>query len=353
MEKNVAIIIAPNWKDYAARYLGECMESIRQQDYAGGFDVFISDNETSSESYAQLRKLAPEAELILNKDNAGFARGCNEAVRLALTKKRYEYFFFVNMDTVLAPDCLSKIVAQSKKSNDSALIQARLMIHGQDDVVNSLGNDTHFLGFGYCRNYRDKWADCKDNFSEDISYVSGAAFLMPVDMISKIGLFDEIYWMYNEDQDLGWKAWLAGYKNILAPDAVVYHKYEFTKSIKQYYYMDRNRLINFFSNYRILTILLFLPALLAMEAGMFLFAIKSSWLKEKLAVWRYFFSPKTWGYLLQRRKNVKELRRRPDRDILRHFSGRIWYQEIDDKKLKLANPIFDFYFRFMRLLIFW
>ena len=86
-------------------------------------------------------------------------------------------------------------------------------------------------------------------------------------MLKEVGLFDEEMWMYNEDQDLGWRVWLAGYKCVLAWDAVIYHKYEFSRSISKYYWMDRNRNLSIFKNYHFLTLILIFPAWLAMEAN--------------------------------------------------------------------------------------
>ena len=65
--------------------------------------------------------------------------------------------------------------------------------------------------------------------------------------------------MYHDDLEMGWKAKLAGYKIVLAPKSVCYHKYEFSRSIKMVYYMERNRLITHFSFYELTSILAILP----------------------------------------------------------------------------------------------
>jgi GT2 family glycosyltransferase len=173
------------------------------------------------------------------------------------------------------------------------------------------------------------------------------------DVLKKIGLFDEEMWMYNEDQDLGWRVWLAGYKCILAPDAIVYHKYEFSRSIAKYYWMDRNRIIAILKNYRLGTLVLIFPAFVIMGLGLIMFAIKGGWIKEKIKVWEYFLNVKNWRYILRARKEVQGLRKVKDRDIIPMFSGKIWYQEIDDVKLRLVNPIFNAYWWLVKKIIFW
>ena len=96
MFKKAAIIISPNWRDYAKKYLSDCAESIRAQDYNGEMKVFITDNETSEESYKFLREKLPDAVIHRNKNNDGFAKGNNDCMRLAL-RARYDYIFLVSI----------------------------------------------------------------------------------------------------------------------------------------------------------------------------------------------------------------------------------------------------------------
>jgi len=250
------------------------------------------------------------------------------------------------MDTIVAPDCVSELVKAANTSGEAGAIQARLMLHPETDKVNSLGNVTHFLGFGYCQGYGEKFSG--DMTVKNIMYPSGAAVLFTAAALKQVGLFDEEFWMYNEDQDLGWRLWLSGYTCILAPAAVVYHKYEFSKSIKKYYYMDRNRLLAIFKNYSCLTLCLIFPALVIMELGLTIFSLKTGWFKERLRVWLYFLNPFKWHYLFKARQKTQRLRRVKESRILSLISGRIWYQEIADPKLRFINPIFSVYFSIVK-----
>ncbi len=351
MYKKVAIIISPNYKDYAKNYLADCIESIRRQDYSGEIKIFITDNETSEESFYLLKRLVPEAEIIRNKDNDGFAKGNNDAMKLALGLG-YEYIILFNMDTIIEPCCVSELIKVAESDDKTGAVQARLMLWPEKEKINSLGNVTHFLGFGYSLGYRER-IDKAIFKTINIAYPSGAAVLYKSGVLRKVGLFDEEFWMYNEDQDLGWRIWLAGLKCVLAPQAVVYHKYEFAKSIKQYYWMDRNRILAIKKNYHFLTLLLIFPAFIMMELGLLLFAIKVGYLKEKFKVYKYFFTPSKWLYIHQGRRQAQKLRKAKDKDIVKMFSGRIWYQEIDDVKLKLVNPIFNLYWQIVKKLIIW
>lgn len=79
MSKNLAVIISPNYKDYATTYLVECLDSLKLQSYQD-FTVYMVDNETTEESYRFLKNAAPEAQIIRCVKNEGFAGGNNRAL---------------------------------------------------------------------------------------------------------------------------------------------------------------------------------------------------------------------------------------------------------------------------------
>ncbi|MDP2737118.1 MAG: glycosyltransferase family 2 protein [bacterium] len=377
MNKKIAIIISPNYKDYAKKYLAECFNSIKKQDYNGEMKIFITDNESTEESYENLEKIVKEmdcgsepamtnaVEIVRNKNNGGFAKGNNDCMKLALSRG-FDYIILFNMDTVLEPDCVRKMaeVVEADKiplapfvkgGNSIGAVQARLMLFNDKNKINSLGNITHFLGFGYAKGYGEEYKSPLPPLLKgaEIAYPSGAAVLFTREALEKAGLFDEEFWMYNEDQDLGWRLWLYGFKCVLASEAVVYHKYEFSRSIKKYYFMDRNRIIATLKNYHWATYILITPACLIMEIGLLFFSARGGWLKEKIEVYKYFLSLKNWRYILSERKKIQSLRVTPDKDIIKLFSGRIWYQEIGGRRLKIANVIFNGYWKIIKVLIVW
>ena len=377
-----------NYKDYAEKYLADCLAGLKKQDYAGEIKIFITDNESTAESYGCVKKildgnspfpppsqgghkipLAPlinggKYEIIRNKNNDGFAKGNNDAIKKAL-EQGFEYVILFNLDTIIEPDCVKKMVEAAENNLDSRLrgndkkeigaAQARLMLWPEKEKINSLGNITHFLGFGYTDGYGDEYKSPPLPLLKgvEICYPSGAAVLLTKEALKKVGLFDEEFWMYNEDQDLGWRIWLAGYGCVLAPGAAVYHKYEFSRSIKKYYWLDRNRIMAILKNYHWATLMLILPAFVVMEIGLIFFAYKNGWFYEKIKVYSYFLNLANWRRIMAERKKVQELRTVPDRKIVKMFSGKIWYQEIGGKRLRVANALFNAYWKIIRVLIRW
>lgn len=349
MNDKVAIILV-NYKDYAEKYLADCLSGIRQQNYAGEKKIYIVDNASSDYSYNFLLNYAPEAIIIRNKDNAGFAKGNNDAIKIAINDG-CKYIVLFNMDTVIDFRAVSELVLLSQTDELIGAVQSRIMLFDNKNLVNSLGNNTHFLGFGFCDSYRAEYDKIQVRDGKKIFYPSGAGVLFKSEVLQKVGLFDEKYFMYNEDQDLGWRIWLYGYKCVLSTKSIVYHKYEFSKSISKYYFMDRNRIITILKNYNVISLLLLFPIFFIMEIGLLFFSIFNGWFIKKIKVYLYFLNPRIWVYIYRQRIIIQRERKVKDFELAEMISGKIWYQEVDSIFLRIGNFFLNIYYYFFRFLL--
>lgn len=348
--KRAAIIISPNYEDHARKYWKDCLESLRRQDWPGEKKIFITDNQSTEESYSFLKETSPEAAILRNIENRGFAGGNNDAMRIALAEG-YDYLILFNMDTVVETGCVRHLVEAAQTDSAIGAVQARLMLWPQTNKINSLGNVTHFLGFGYCDGYGEDWFDQTPCAMRDIAYASGAAVLYKREVLERVGIFDEEFRMYNEDQDLGWRIWLARWRCVLAPRAVAYHKYDFSRYPGRYYWLDRNRMLAMIKNYESSTLALIAPAFLVMELGLLLFAFQRGWLGDKLKVYGYFLNRQNRQYLMNARRETQSLRRVKDKEIIGNFSGGIWYDEVGDWKLHWINRVMSAYWRAIKSIL--
>ncbi len=349
----VAVILI-NYKDYAKKYLPECLASLRNQSYPkDSFKVFIVDNATTPETAAYLRATAPEAEIILDKRNTGFALGNNLAMEKAFAAN-YDYIVIFNMDTIADPEWLRELVAAAEADRSAGAVQSLIMLHPETEKINSLGNQMHFLGFGFCDGYGEKISDLKRPISKQFFYASGASVLYPVKVLREIGLFDPEFFMYQEDTDLSWRIRQAGYKIVLAEKSVMFHKYQFSRSVLQFYYMERNRVIMMFENYRLGTLILIFLPFISMELGMLPYTALRGLLSAKLKVYGYFFHFKNWRRMIKNKKAKAKLRKIKDRELARLIVGKLEFQEIANPILRyIVNPVFNLYWRVVRNLIFW
>lgn len=355
--KKVAIITVL-WK--SRQYLPTWFETLAKMDYPRDrVDLILIDNLSSDGTQEYVEKIIedplpgmPNIKYMRQEENLGFAGGNNVAFEYARANG-YDYVYLLNYDTRLDPNFLKEAVLAGESSDKIGSVQSLLMLYPDTDLINSSGNMIHYLGFGFCG---DGWVARREKdfigFPKCAS-PSGAGVLLKVGAVEKTGLFDETLFAYHEDLDLGWRIRLAGYANVLAPDSVVYHEYEFSRSIKKYYWMERNRHIVYFSNYKFLTQLVFLPAFLVMEAGQIIFSIKSGWWREKMRALGWLAAPWHWPYLIKKHFQAQNLRTVLDKEILKLHTGRISYQPIDNWALKLVNPFFNLYFVIIRALIWW
>jgi len=347
--KKIAVVVVTH---NASRYLDDCFGSLEAADRSGlDVDIIVVDNASTDDTAARLRQAYPSVRVMANQKNLGFAGGNNVGIKAAL-EEGADYVYLLNHDTEASLDFLTEAVKVAEADEKIAAVQSLLLLHPEKDLINSAGNAIHFLGFGYCRDYRRPAAAWRHTGIREIAYASGAAVLYRAEALRQVGLFDEELFLYHEDLDLGWRLRLAGFSNVLAPHSIVYHKYEFSRSIAKYYFMERNRYIVLFKNLRFWTLALLLPWLLLSEAALFLAALRSGWWRQKLRVYLYFLNPCAWLRLSRERAKVAALRQVGDREIVRLFSPAIEFQDVSGPFTRyVANPLMALLWGALRLFI--
>jgi hypothetical protein len=349
-------VILVNYKDYVNKFLAECRDSLRKQSYPD-FNVYIVDNAGSEASGEYIKNNYPEA-IIIPREDGNYAAANNAGMKKA-KEDGCHYFVIANMDTRFAPKWLEELVKAMDNLEDAGFVQSKMLLYPQTEEewhhpdINSLGNIMNYLGFGFTGAYREKDREV-EGYPEIAGYASGCSFITTGTVIDRIGYYDEEYWMYHDDVEMGWRVKLAGYKIYLAPKSVVYHKYEFGRSVRMLYYMERNRYLAILHYYTCPTILLLLPAIVAMDLGMIFYSIPGGWAKTKFKANLYFLKPSTWKKIVRKRKKVKNLRTVKEKDIIKHFEGRVLFQEIENPVLKyIANPLFNIYWKIIKKLVHW
>lgn len=339
----------------AEKYIKDCLVSVFSfLPKESNVNVVVVDNNSSDNTTEFIKENYPQIKLIENKENLGFAGGNNLGMKYAMDRGA-DYIYLLNQDTIVEEDWLNKALSLAESNFQAGAVQSLLMLWPEKGRINSWGNEIHFLGFGFAGGYRKQLAiDNGQLISKEIAYASGAAVLLRVSTLKEIGIFNPEFFMYHEDLDLGWRMNLAGYKILLAPKSIVYHKYEFSRSIKKYYYMERNRFWVLFQNYKWLTLILFLPALMVMNIGLLFSAWRGGWLREEFRAYKYYFNGRAWKNLLDNRKIIQSKRKVKDQEILKLFTGKIDFQDVETLFIKfILNPIFNLYFKICRLIIWW
>lgn len=358
----VAIIYLTYNTPASVHDIPECLRSLEAVDYPKDCTkiIFVENQSKHGESRTMIEAdwfpkagvTLPEMEYISNADDVGYS-GANVVGLKAAKAWGAEYVFLLNQDATVDPKFLSTIVSYAESHPNTAVMQSRLMLGQAPDQLNSQGNALHYLGFSFSQGSRTVYVPGKPA-DLPIFCASGAAVLVRVSATETIGLFESSYYMYHEDVDLSWRARLAGFDVAYVEDSVVYHHYEFLKSIKKVYWMERNRHLTNFVNYDWKTLVAITPMAIVMELGTFLFAIKSGWGSEKIRSWTFFWKPSTWKLIRSRRAEVAQFRKVHDSALLPLMCSVIINQDIENPILtKVVNPIMTAYFGLLKRIVRW
>jgi len=298
----------------------------------------------------------PHVTLLPQKENLGFAGGNNVGAQWAL-EHNFDYVFFHNNDGFLASNALEPLVGAMEKDKTIGAAQSLMLLYPESELINSTGNSFHYLGFGYCNEYRMKLKDIQLPEVKEVSYASGAALMMRADLMKQYGMWDNDFFLYHEDLEWSFRLRAVGYKIVLVRDSVFYHMYQFSRSITKFYWMERNRYGTMLMFFRWPTLLLLLPMGVILELGLWLFAIKGGWAKERMRVYAYWLKWSNWKLWLHKRKNIQSMRKVSDRFLMSFASTGVYFQEksMENPVLKyIGNPVMKvYYYIIVKGLIWW
>lgn len=226
-------IIIPHYN--GAHLLLPCLAALRRQSYPH-VEIILVDNGSTDQSLPLTRQNFSEVKIIETGINLGYAGAVNQGIRFAAG----DIVAALNNDTEADPGWAQAIVEVFQAHPEAGLAASKLRLYGQRDRLHSAGDSFGINGIPINRGV---WQPDEGQFDQDI-YVfggCGGAVAYRRQMLEEIGLFDEEYFMYMEDVDLNWRAQLAGYRAVFAPQAVVYHHLSASGGgVTASYYTGRN-----------------------------------------------------------------------------------------------------------------
>ncbi|MDQ3639898.1 MAG: glycosyltransferase family 2 protein [Actinomycetota bacterium] len=276
-------------------------------------EVILVDNGCTDGAVDRLQHLFG-VDVVRPPENLGFAGGCNAGALRA----HGEVLALVNGDAVVAPDALARL-AEVALEADVGIASASIRLAEAPEKLNSGGNELHFLGFAWSGAFGEDAS--AHRYERDIAYASGAGMAMKSALWAHLGGFDAQYFAYHEDAELSLRCWQQGLRIVYVPDAVVLHRYEFSRSALKYYLVERNRLALVLTLFEGRTLALLLPALATVELATLLVAVKSGWARQKLAGWRWLLRNRRW--LMARRRRLQAERSVGDRSLASVFVSRL------------------------------
>jgi GT2 family glycosyltransferase len=219
-------------------FLEQCLHSIRAALKNLEAEIFVVDNNSVDGSVEMVRKKFTEVKLIANKENFGFSKANNQAIR----QSKGKYVLLLNPDTVVEADTFSKCISFMDSHVDVGGLGIK-MLDGKGNFLpeSKRGLPTPMVAFykifglsalfpkskrfgKYHLGFLDK------EQTNEVEILSGAFMLMRKDALDKVGLLDEDFFMYGEDIDLSYRIIKGGWKNYYFPEArIIHYKGESTK----------------------------------------------------------------------------------------------------------------------------
>lgn len=255
--KKVAVVIV-NWN--GKKFLNDCLHAVYFQTYKN-FDVYLVDNGSKDDSVSFVQENFPKVAIVQLTTNTGFAKGSNEGIREALKDKEVEYVVCLNNDTIVDSSWLTELVKTAESSHKIGAVTSKAYF---DDgkTINNAGldffkvlqvNRKGGLSIGY-----GKTDDEAPELSHDkeIFAAGGVAPLYKREVLEKLlkrdgEIFDEDFFAYVEDLDLGFRIRGLGYISFLSVKAKLIHLHSKTGGVAspfKSYYIERNSALTAIKN---------------------------------------------------------------------------------------------------------
>lgn len=225
-------------------------------------ELIVVDNDSGDDSVDVIARACPNARVIPSGSNLGFAGGCNFGVDQATG----QYVAFINNDA--RPDTGWIRSAVDAMETDPAVgAVASKVLDWNGTLVDYVDGSLTWFGMGYKR--EAEWVDDGSyEVPKDVLFGTGAAMFMPAELFREVGGFDERFFMFYEDVDLGWRLNLLGYKVRYVPTSVAFHRHHVTMkkfgNYRESYLLERNALLSMYKNYDDETLARALPAAISL-----------------------------------------------------------------------------------------
>jgi N-acetylglucosaminyl-diphospho-decaprenol L-rhamnosyltransferase len=217
-------IIIVSWN--TTSFLENCLASISANPPTSPFENWVVDNASTDDSPRIVRERFPQVHLIENRENVGFARANNQAIRRCAGK----YVLLLNPDTLVKSGALQALMDFLDKHPEAGAVGARIInsdgslqiaSHPRPTLSREIWRLLHLDAlFPYAVYPPSKW---RTNQPQEVDVLIGACLLLRKEVLDQVGFLDEDYFMYSEEVDLCYRIQRAGWHLFWIPEAEVVH----------------------------------------------------------------------------------------------------------------------------------
>jgi GT2 family glycosyltransferase len=308
------------------RYIKRCVETVLKSEY-DNFELVIVDNNSADNSLDIVKDEFHDdrLKLIRNNKNVGFASGNNLGVNYA----RGKYFVLLNVDTEVHPKWLGELVDVMESDLTIGAAQAKLLSLDDKSLFDSAGDYLDFYGYSFRRggDWLEKDSGQYDTI-QDIFSARGAAVITRREIVKRIGLFDDDYFLAFEDIDFCWRVKLYGKRIAFVPSSIVYHKgagisSTISDSIKNMH-GTKNIIMTMIKNYDTTHMIKYaiIPHFISLITGLFIleqFIMRrdNKFIYIKNRIWAFYWLMSNISKLRSKRRYVQNIRKIHDSEIMK------------------------------------
>lgn len=317
------IIIIPSYN--SMRFIGKCLRSILATDYPN-FEVILVDDGSTDGSLEYVRKnfgYDKRLKIIKNPKRLGPAASRNIGIKVA----NGDYIAFIETDMEVEPNWLKEALKVLTSNSSIGAVYCKVRDTNEKDRIQAAGllilpHTGWVVNVGLWEKDLGQYDDVRDTIAGAVGLV------VKREVIDLIGGFDEKLTHNIDDIDYCWRIWLAGYRIVTAPKAVVYHwtfkpsnvrEVTISESVSEYHFSKALRMV--FKNYEIKSLIKYCPTCLALH---FLRALVNIFRGNVIPIYSLFKA--ICFFLVNMRDNVIErhkmqrIRKFRDRQLLKRFS---------------------------------
>lgn len=240
------IIVSFNTAELTVNTINSVIETTKENNY----EIIVVDNASKDDSVNRItNEFGDKVNLIINSENLGFSKANNMAIK----QSKGDYVLILNSDTVVHKEAIDRSLRYIKKHKDIGALGCKVLLRdGSLDKACKRGFPTPWNSLCYGLKLHKLFPKVKtfggyqltyldDDSIHEIDCVMGAFMILPKEVINKVGMLDEDYFMYGEDIDWCYRIKGAGYKVVYYPEASITHykKASFAKrkekTIREFY----------------------------------------------------------------------------------------------------------------------
>ena len=202
----------------------ECISSLESLIYKD-YQIIVVDNCSTDDSPGKLKVAQQNHRFILltSQENRGFSAGNNIGIKYA-QEHNVDYYWLLNNDTLVEPDTLDQLLEGFSNNSACGVTTGKIYYEKNRSVIWYAGGSmnphtarTEHWSYG-------KEDEDEATYPQKVTFVTGCCMCISSQVIDKIGMLDESYFLYEEDAEYSFRICEAGFDIVYIPDAVIYHK---------------------------------------------------------------------------------------------------------------------------------